>query len=978
MPLLGMVVFASLWASTRVQAASDADATLERTEVIADLTDLLLDVQVHGRLLAVQSEPDLLGPVTPVLERREQALAAEIDSLLAEADASRGPIAELAGTSPEQVRLLLANLPELSERVLDATQLPTAEARRAELDETFAAYRAAALRMEDLLQSIASRRSGEIEAPALIALTALHGSVVTESEILLIAFRDGDIDAGEAARLRELETEQSVLLRTLAALGLRQATTGITRFRNSEAAQTWNTLRDSAIEAGLRAPEGASAPIGGGGLVRGALAANSRATALSDLRSDVANSVLARSQDDARAARTDLIVAAIIAAALVIATLVLGLMTVRRVCARLGALTSRAHQIGQGELDVTPLDEEGNDEITVLARSFDEMAATLSGVSRQAESLAEGHTDDPALAEELPGRIGRSLQGSVARLRKMTARLRAGEALARSVVETAGEAIWLLDGSGQVVWANEAAASLLGLPASEQTGMTLDRIIDTSGLDELQPGTEFASLDTEALRGDGRRVPVLVSSRGVIGSQGETLTTVLARDISDRKQFEVELVRAASHDGLTGLPNRTSFESQVARASERAREQGTYFGLLFLDLDRFKRVNDAMGHRVGDGLLTSVAKRLQRAIREEDVVARIGGDEFVILVEDLPDPDVLTLQAERLLAAFDSPFVVEGDEVNVTASIGIAIGDSSVNDPAELLRGADIAMYRAKEAGRGRLARFDSAIRDWAETRQDLERRLRDALRNGDIEAAYQPIVRVSDFELWGAELLARWTLDGSPVPPSIFIPIAEATGLVADIGNRLLQEACDRLGEWRDDPALGDLHLTINVSGKQLTRGDLAEDVVTRLGQADAPPAQLGLELTESYLLEEPDTARAPLEQLRAVGVGVAIDDFGTGHASLNYLRAMPVDSVKIDRSFFSRIGNEPLDRAIVEMVTSVAHAANLEVVAEGVETNEQFAAAAAAGCDLAQGFHFATPMPLDEFLSFARAGSRLSSLRP
>ena len=606
-----MVVFASLWASTRVQAASDADATLERTEVIADLTDLLLDVQVHGRLLAVQSEPDLLGPVTPVLERREQALAAEIDSLLAEADASRGTIAELAGTSPEQVRLLLANLPELSERVLDATQLPTAEARRAELDEIFAAYRAAALRMEDLLQSIASRRSGEIEAPALIALTALHGSVVTESELLLIAFRDGDIDAGEAARLRELETEQSVLLRTLAALGLRQASTGITRFRSSEAAQTWNTLRDSAIEAGLRASEGASAPIGGGGLVRGALAANSRATALSDLRSDVANSVLARSQDDARAARTDLIVAAIIAAALVIATLVLGLMTVRRVSARLGALTSRAHQIGQGELNVTPLDEEGNDEITVLARSFDEMAATLSGVSRQAESLAEGHTDDPALAEELPGRIGRSLQGSVARLRKMTARLRAGEALARSVVETAGEAIWLLDGSGQVVWANEAAASLLGLPASEQTGMTLDRIIDTSGLDELQPGTEFASLDTEALRGDGRRVPVLVSSRGVIGSQGETLTTVLARDISDRKQFEVELVRAASHDGLTGLPNRTSFESQVARASERAHEQGTYFGLLFLDLDRFKRVNDAMGHRVGDGLLTSVAKRLR-------------------------------------------------------------------------------------------------------------------------------------------------------------------------------------------------------------------------------------------------------------------------------------------------------------------------------------------------------------------------------
>lgn len=977
-PLIGMVVFASLWAATRVQAANDADATLERTEVIADLTDLLLDVQVDGRLLAVQSEPDLLGPVTPVLERREKALAAEIDELLARAESQRDTIAELAGTSPEQVELLLDNLPELRERVLDATQLPTSEQRREEIDRTFAAYRTAALRMQDLLQSIAGSESGEIEAPALIALTALHGSVVTESELLLIAFRDGEIDARQASRLGELATEQSVLLRTLSALGLPQATRGITEFRNSASARTWGMLRDSAIEAGLSAPEDGSAPVGGGGLVRGALAANSRATALSDLRTDVADSVLSQSEDAARDARTDLIVASLLAAALIVATFVLGLTTVRRLSARLGALTSRAHQIGQGDLDVPPLDARGNDEITVLARSFDEMAATLAGVSRQADSLAEGRTDDPALAEELPGRIGRSLQGSVARLRKMTTRLRAGEALARSVVETAGEAIWLLDGDQRVVFANEAAASLLGRPADDQTGMTLDQLIDVTGLQGLARGADLSSLDTEALREDGRRVPVLVSSRSITGDRGETLTTVLARDISERKQFEVELVRAASHDGLTGLPNRSSFESQVARASERAKQQGSHFGLLFLDLDRFKRVNDAMGHRVGDGLLAAVAKRLRRAIREEDIVARIGGDEFVILVEDIPDPDILTIQAERLLAAFDAPFVVEGDEVNITASIGVALGDSAVNDPAELLRGADIAMYRAKEAGRGRLARFDSTIRDWSETRRDLEESLREALRNGEVEVAYQPIVRVSDHELWGAELLARWTLDGSPVPPSIFIPIAETTGLVTDIGRRLLEEACDRLGEWRDDPALGELHLTVNVSGKQLMGADLADEIVERLSNADAPPVRLGLELTESYLLEEPDTARVPLERLRSVGVGVAIDDFGTGYASLSYLRALPVDSVKVDSSFLARIGHEPLDRAIVEMVASVAHAAELQVVAEGVETEEQFAAAASAGCDLAQGFYFATPMPLDEFLIWARAGSRLSSLSP
>ncbi len=973
-----MVVFASLWAATRVQAARDADAALERTEAIAGLTNLQLDMQVHGRLLAVRSEPDLFGPVTPVLQGREQELAAEIDELLVDLEASRETIAELAGTTPARVQQLLTSVSELRERIISATQLPTAAARRAEIDRTFDDYDTTAEQMEDLLVAIAGRRGGELEAPALISLTALNGSVVTDSELLTIAYREGKIDAPTAARLRELETEQTVLLRVIEAIGLEQATAGLSRFQNSSATGTWDELRATAIAAGVDAPRGGSVPLDSGGLLEGALAANTRATSLSDLRSEVADSLLAQSENAARSARTDLIIATLLTSALIIATFILGLVTVRRVSARLGALTSRAHQIGRGDLDVQPLDARGNDEITVLARSFDEMAATLAGVSRQADSIAEGRTDDPALAEELPGQIGRSLQGSVARLRKITARLRAGEALARSVVENAAEAIWLLDGNGQVVWTNDAAATLLGRPADEQTGMTLDQIVDISGLGPDEAATDLTSLDTEALCEDGRRVPVLVSSRSVIGERGETLTTVLARDISERKQFEVELVRAASHDGLTGLPNRTTFESKVARASGRARETGTHYGLLFLDLDRFKRVNDARGHRVGDGLLTAVAKRLRRAIREEDVVARIGGDEFVILVEDVPDPDVLTSQAERLLAAFDTPFVVEGEEVNVTASIGIAVGDGALSDPADLLRGADIAMYQAKEAGRGRLARFDSAIRDWAETRRDLEESLREALRDGDIDVAYQPIVRVSDRELWGAELLARWTLDGSPVPPSIFIPIAEATGLVADIGSRLLERACDRLGEWRDDPALGDLRLTVNVSGMQLSRGDLADEVVGYLQRSGADGSRLGLELTESYLLAEPEEARTPLERLRAEGVGVAIDDFGTGYASLSYLRTLPVDSVKIDRSFLAGIGHESVDRAIVEMITSVAHSTDLEVVAEGVETDEQFSAVAAAGCDLAQGFHFARPMPLEEFLDWARAGSGAWLLRP
>ena len=442
-------------------------------------------------------------------------------------------------------------------------------------------------------------------------------------------------------------------------------------------------------------------------------------------------------------------------------------------------------------------------------------------------------------------------------------------------------------------------------------------------------------------------------------------------DVTERKALEERLKHQALHDPLTGLPNRRLFVDRLGQALERTkRRKGLRAAVLFMDLDGFKNVNDSLGHEVGDLLLTVVAQRLRRCLRSEDALARFGGDEFVVLIGDVDDPAEAVQVAERIIEELRWPFRLDGRELYVAASIGISLGDARTHDdPEALLREADTAMYRAKDGGGG-FRVFDPAMHERALGRLELENGLRRAIERGEFVVHYQPIVRLDDGGVFAVEALVRWEHpERGLLDPGEFVPVAEESGLVVPMGEQVLREACRRAKAWQEERTdVPPLVVSVNLSARQLARPDLAETVEGTLRETGLEARCLTLDVTETVYVRALEANTEALSRLREMGVGISIDDFGTGYSSLSYLKRLPADAIKLDKSFVKGLGEDLEDTAIVRMVVELAHTLGMEVVAEGVETAEEAALLAEMGCDFAQGFYFAKPLPpeaVSEFLA-------------
>lgn len=434
--------------------------------------------------------------------------------------------------------------------------------------------------------------------------------------------------------------------------------------------------------------------------------------------------------------------------------------------------------------------------------------------------------------------------------------------------------------------------------------------------------------------------------------------------MAERNRAEEELVRQALHDPLTGLANRTLFMDRLNLALARSDRRPGSLAVLFLDLDRFKLINDSLGHGVGDQVLRTMAERLQAVLRSADTASRFGGDEFLILCEDLASEEEATRVAHRVARAVAQPIAMDQGEVVVTTSIGIALPRFSADRAEDLVSMADAAVYRAKEGGRARHELYDHRMRVRAVKRLTMENELRRAIDLGQLRVYYQPLVDISDGQrVLALEALVRWEHpQRGLLGPSEFIPVAEETGLILPLGAWVLEEVCQQWSRWQSmGSGASPVRMAVNISTRQLSRPRFDESVQRALADAGMEPVNLSLEITESVFMEPSPSIHAMLGSLREVGVRFAIDDFGTGYSSLGYLKHIKVDALKVDRSFVSGLGSHPDDTAIVTAIVSLAHALGLSAVAEGIETAKQFELVQFLGCDLAQGYYFSRPQPAE-----------------
>jgi diguanylate cyclase (GGDEF)-like protein/PAS domain S-box-containing protein len=432
-------------------------------------------------------------------------------------------------------------------------------------------------------------------------------------------------------------------------------------------------------------------------------------------------------------------------------------------------------------------------------------------------------------------------------------------------------------------------------------------------------------------------------------------------DVTDRRNAQQRLIHDALHDSLTGLPNRALFMDRLSHClSHLERAPGYGCAVLYIDLDRFKLVNDSLSHAAGDRLLTELARRVERVLRPGDTLARLGGDEFTILLEGIGEPAQAVEIASRAGQAIAEPITFDGRTLAIVASIGIAHDFDATVDGEELIRNADIAMYDAKAQGGGRSRTFDASMHRRVIDRLSLEAQLRQAINEGRLRTFFQPIVDLRTGELHGFEALARWPADERNVTPAEFIPVAEDSGLIAPLGVLMLRNACQSLSEWRRRGLVGPaVTVSVNVSLRQITDADLVEDVRVALVHAGLPASSLVLEITESILMENPELVSGVLSDLLELGVGVQLDDFGTGYSSLTVLHTFPGDTLKIDRAFVADMVSRSESEAIVRSIVGLAHNLGLHVIAEGIETPEQVHALLGLSCEYGQGYHFARPLP-------------------
>ena len=545
--------------------------------------------------------------------------------------------------------------------------------------------------------------------------------------------------------------------------------------------------------------------------------------------------------------------------------------------------------------------------------------------------------------------------------------------LLSAIVDATPDAVFSKSVDGVVTSWNRGAQQLYGYTAEEIVGEHVS-ILHPPGVEEYAPimtmlrrGESVRALETVRRTKDDKLVDVSLTVCPVYDSSGElTGASVVARDISDRRELESELVRAFMHDGLTGLPNRAFLVDRLSRLLAQSTVTRAPVAVFFLDLDEFKRINEAQGHFAGDRVLGEVATRLSTLVRPVDTVARLGGDEFVLVCPDT-DMEAADRFAQRIIEALGRPVRVEGRAVHISASIGIAVSPPLEADAEGLLRHSDAAIYEAKARGRSRSQIFDLAFAERSRDQLRLAGDLREALARDLLDVHYQPVVDLTDGRLVGFEALARWEHPTrGPVPPGVFVPLAEHSGFVSELDQWVLRRACR---DTRSGLAAGslpaDARVAVNLSARSLGDPELVRIVHDILVAEDLPPEALVLEITETALMQDIDTARGSLEGLRAMGAGVALDDFGTGYSSLSFLRELPVTQVKIDRSFIANIAGNGEDLLITESIIDLAHGLGLETVAEGVETEGQLALLRRLGCTSAQGHLWSRAVPLDRLVA-------------
>jgi diguanylate cyclase (GGDEF)-like protein/PAS domain S-box-containing protein len=559
-------------------------------------------------------------------------------------------------------------------------------------------------------------------------------------------------------------------------------------------------------------------------------------------------------------------------------------------------------------------------------------------------------------------------------------RMRQSEQRFRALVQNASDVVIISTLSGLITYQSPTAATLWGYANETLIGQPTRTLVhpdDQPALKDLwdQLRDVHGSVRSTELRvrrfdGTWGHVELIMTNLAHEASiEGFVLT---ARDIEERKAFERQLTQRAFHDALTGLPNRLLFHDRVEQALVRARRRRLLVGLLFIDLDNFKLINDSLGHDAGDQLLIQVAGRLVACGRAEDTVARLGGDEFVVLLDCLLSGDDTAAVADNIGRQFKRPFILKGRDVVVTVSIGVAFGDASQEDKESLLRNADVAMYRAKSNGKGQHVLFDPSMHTDALARLELENDLRRALDNDELRVHYQPIVQMPAGHLVEVEALVRWQHPKRGLlSPAAFINVAEETGLIIPLGRWVLNEACRQAVEWETSSPLNPLRmLSVNLSPRQFQQLDLDREIAEILQRTGWCASRLKLEITEGVIMEDVDRTMTMLGKLKDLGVKLAVDDFGTGYSSLAYLKRLPLDVIKIDQSFVRGIGQNPEDTAIVQAIMSLAKSLNLSVTGEGIETADQAVRLKTMGCDRGQGYFFAKPLDANSITTLLRLG--------
>jgi diguanylate cyclase (GGDEF)-like protein/PAS domain S-box-containing protein len=515
---------------------------------------------------------------------------------------------------------------------------------------------------------------------------------------------------------------------------------------------------------------------------------------------------------------------------------------------------------------------------------------------------------------------------------------------------------------------NDAAVEHYGYSRPQFLSMNLRHIYDCDSYDEfltldVNRADSLAGRTWKHLTADGRRIDVAIFA-STLTHQNKPAMLVAAVDITERKRAEARIAHMAHHDALTGLSNRLRLQQRMDEALSRMGRTGKSVATLCIDLDNFKTVNDTLGHGVGDLLLQQAAARLRGALREADTAARLGGDEFAIILGEVASAEQVSALAERLIEDVGAPYEVNGNQVLIGVSIGIALAPGDGQEAGQLLKNADMALYRAKADGKGSFRFFEAEMDARAQARRKLEVELRTAMLGGALEVHYQPLVSLDSDRVCGFEALLRWPHPQRGfVPPSEFIPVAEETGLIGPLGAYVLRRACTDAVEWPQD-----IKLAVNLSPLQFRTGNLFQTVVDTLKQTGLSPKRLELEITEALLLEKTDQVVATLHALRALGARISMDDFGTGYSSLSYLRSFPFDKIKIDRSFVRDLAANRESQAIVRAILTLGASLGITILAEGIESEGELHCLKAEGCNEGQGFFFSKAKPQAEVLELIR----------